>query len=235
MRAKGNPDLLHDETGERAPTEPSATTPPEGDVGSDRRREERRLADATRRLTNAFAETDAPAVVLAEAAATLESLNAKLESFPAAAHDDGTNMAERHRRTAFTGPASTVSPPMRFEILDDDRVDAFVTFDRPFEGPPGRVHGGYVAAAFDVALARAQSLTGHMAMTVELDVRYLLGTPLLEELRLACQLDRIDAQRVHTSGVLYAGDRRCAEAVGVFHMGRKRGLPPSTTDRRAKA
>ena len=233
-RTDGDYNIRYEETGERAARSGTTSASAASDVGGGRPREERRIAEATRRLTNALAETDAPADVLAEAAATIESLNATLESFPPVAHDDGTDMAERHRRTAFTGPASTVSPPMRFEIIDDRRVDAFVVFDRPFEGPPGRVHGGYVAAAFDVALARAQSLTGHMAMTVELDVRYLLGTPLFEELRLACRLEDIDGQRVRTSGVLFAGDRHCAEAVGVFHMGRKRGKPSRTTDRRAK-
>ena len=191
-------------------------------ASEDVRLAERRLAEATRGLVTAFADTAAPASLLAEATEAITQLRTRFEAHEQIDHTKALDTRERHRRTAFTGPASVITPMMRFEIISNNEVDAFVHFDRPFEGPPGRVHGGYISAAFDVALARAQSVTGHMAMTVDLRVRYLRGTPLLQPLRIACRLDGVEGQRVHTSGAIYNGAERCAEADGVFHMGRRR-------------
>jgi hypothetical protein len=43
-----------------------------------------------------------------------------------------------------------------------------VTFGSAYEGPPGCVHGGYVAAAFDEMLGFVQSLGGNPGMTARL-------------------------------------------------------------------
>ncbi len=40
----------------------------------------------------------------------------------------------------------------------DGRIVGSVTFTAAYEGPPGCVHGGYVAAAFDELLGVTQSL-----------------------------------------------------------------------------
>ena len=45
---------------------------------------------------------------------------------------------------------------------------ATVTFGSAYEGPPGCVHGGYVAAAFDEMLGFVQSLGGNPGMTARL-------------------------------------------------------------------
>lgn len=200
-----------------------------------RREQERRVAEAARHVLGQLANVEAPTGLLARAADALEAIGAELdalEPLPITSVDDIRDL-NRHRRTAFTGPHSILTPPMSFE-LSDGKVHGHVYFNRAFEGPPGRVHGGFIAAAFDVALARAQSLTGRMGMTIELTVRYLAGTPLFEDLDFVCQLDRIEGRRVYTSGKLMAGDQVCAEGEAVFKAGRRRphqtplGAPPPT-------
>ena len=46
------------------------------------------------------------------------------------------------------------------------------TFGAAYEGPPGCVHGGFVAAAFDEVLGSTQSLSGEPGMTGRLTVNY---------------------------------------------------------------
>ena len=51
----------------------------------------------------------------------------------------------------FSGWLNPLAPPMTL-TSDGTEVVATVTFGAAYEGPPGHVHGGYVAAAFDEVL-----------------------------------------------------------------------------------
>ena len=77
----------------------------------------------------------------------------------------------------FIGLANPLSPPVELEY-SGDRVIARVTFGAAYEGPPGCVHGGYVAATFDEVLGAAQSLSGDQGMTAHLEIDYRRPTPL---------------------------------------------------------
>ena len=93
---------------------------------------------------------------------------------------------------------------------------ASVTFGSPYEGPPGSVHGGYVAAAFDEVLGYVQSLGGSPGFTGTLSIRYLNPTPLHTELILEAELLRMEGRKIFTEGRLRAGDLVTAEAQGLF-------------------
>jgi acyl-coenzyme A thioesterase PaaI-like protein len=90
------------------------------------------------------------------------------------------------------------------------------TFGAAYEGPPGCVHGGYVAAAFDEVLGSTQSLSGSPGMTGRLTVSYRSPTPLETDLRFIGWLERVDGRKIFTRGELWADDRLCAEAEGLF-------------------
>jgi acyl-coenzyme A thioesterase PaaI-like protein len=91
-----------------------------------------------------------------------------------------------------------------------------VTFSSAYEGPPGCVHGGYVAAAFDEVLGSTQSLAGRPGMTANLSVDYRSPTPLHTELRFESWVTGVEGRKTYTHGTLHAGDRLCAEADGLF-------------------
>ena len=91
-----------------------------------------------------------------------------------------------------------------------------VTFSSAYEGPPGCVHGGYVAAAFDEVLGSTQSLAGRPGMTANLSVDYRSPTPLHTELRFESWVTDVSGRKTFTHGTLHAGDRLCAEADGLF-------------------
>ena len=53
-------------------------------------------------------------------------------------------------------------------------------------------------------------------MTGRLTVNYRSPTPLETELRFVGWLERVEGRKIFTSGELWAGDRLCAEAEGLF-------------------
>ena len=85
-----------------------------------------------------------------------------------------------------------------------------------YEGPPGCVHGGFIAAAFDEVLGVAQSLSGNPGMTVNLSVDYRSPTPLEQPLVFRGRIKNIDGRKIWTTGTLHHGEVLCAEASGLF-------------------
>ncbi len=64
-------------------------------------------------------------------------------------------------------------------MVDAHGVIGHANFGVAYEGPPGYVHGGIIAAAFDEVLGMAQSLTGNPGMTGTLSIRYRRPDPCL--------------------------------------------------------
>ena len=91
-----------------------------------------------------------------------------------------------------------------------------MTFGSAYEGPPGCVHGGFVAAAFDEVLGFVQSLTGQPGFTGTLEVIYRSPTPLHQELHFDGEVARVEGRKIFTTARVCAGDRLCAEAAGIF-------------------
>ena len=126
---------------------------------------------------------------------------------------DGSNSFVDH--SPFVGAMNPLAPPIDVRVGEDSVVGT-VTFGPPYEGPPGCVHGGFIAAAFDELLGFTQSLSGSPGMTARLEVDYRSPTPLLKELRLEGRLTGVDGRKIHTTATLHQGDRLCAEASGLF-------------------
>lgn len=96
------------------------------------------------------------------------------------------------------------------------KVVGRVRYGYAYEGPPGCVHGGVLAAAFDEILGFAQSLSGRPGMTGTLTVHYRKPTPLNTDLVFEGWVDRIEGRKIFTSGRCMAGDTVTAEAEGLF-------------------
>ncbi|MEY4165522.1 MAG: hypothetical protein RL419_1364 [Actinomycetota bacterium] len=121
-------------------------------------------------------------------------------------------------RSPFMGAMNPLAPPVTVQIIDGDprSVEARVTFTAPYEGPPGHVHGGLIAAVFDEILGFAQSLSGRPGMTGNLSINYRKPTPLNTELVFRGHITSIDGRKIFTTGTLHAGDTLCCEATGIF-------------------
>ena len=198
-----------------------------------RRTEERRLAAAMREVIDRLVSTTATTEELARAADELEALAALLGSYPTGQTYQGfAESANAGQETAglqpgdpewyaffdhspFIGLANPLSPPVHLEYRGD-RVIGTVTFGAAYEGPPGCVHGGYVAAVFDELLGATQSLSGDQGMTAHLGVDYRRPTPLGAPLTLEGWFDRREGRKIYARAAMYADGELTAEAYGLF-------------------
>ena len=185
--------------------------------------EMRRLADSMRIIIERLVATAAPTEAIIDAADELARVALAFDRMPqgkryegfSEAANAGGNPNALFEHSPFTGKANPLSPPIALQEIDGI-VHARGVFGAAYEGPPGCVHGGYVAAAFDEVLGATQSLSGAPGMTGTLIVKYRSPTPLHEPLHFVGRLSRVDGRKIFTDGQLYAGTRLCAEAEGIF-------------------
>ena len=187
-----------------------------------RRLEMRRAADSVRAVTDRMFATQAPEDALADVTSLVSQAAAILARYPRRRPFEGfpeaANAGDPHAffdHSPIAGRANPLAPPIEMEIVGD-RVIGHVNYGAAYEGPPGSVHGGHIAAAFDEVLGMAQSLGGQPGMTGTLTVRYRKPTPLHTDLRLVAQIDRLEGRKTFTTGELLAGDLLTAEGDAVF-------------------
>jgi acyl-coenzyme A thioesterase PaaI-like protein len=186
--------------------------------------ERRRLARAMRRVIQHLVESGAPEKELSAAADALEAFGDRLAKHPHENSYEGwAETSPSGDVTAFfdkspiIGLSNPLSPPITLESdADNDRVLGHVNFGSAYEGPPGCVHGGWVAASFDEVLGFANSLTGNPGMTARLTVQYRNPTPLHTDLRFEGAVDRVEGRKIFASSQLYAGELLTAESEGLF-------------------
>ena len=74
-------------------------------------------------------------------------------------------------------------PEYRFEHLDAETASGRVAFPLVYEGPPGLVHGGFLAVFFDCVMQHQNCLAGLSGKTRSLNVKFRRPTPVVTELR----------------------------------------------------
>jgi acyl-coenzyme A thioesterase PaaI-like protein len=113
------------------------------------------------------------------------------------------------------GPHHPLRPELRI-AHEDGLTHGTVRFGVTFEGPPGCVHGGFVAHFFDQILGQHNLWARIPAMTGTLSVRFRKGTPILRELAFDVRHERRGERKVITSGRLVADGEVFSEAEGTF-------------------
>jgi len=181
----------------------------------------RDVAEAIRRLARELETTSATIEALGELTAEIDRLTGLLEEgdrLATTAGDTPNVVYQGHRlreRSPFIGRANPVALPLIVEFVDGG-IDAVANFGTLYEGPPGCLHGGYIAGIFDEVLGAAQTLSGQAGMTGRLTIHYRSPTPLNTDLHLKARLDSVNGRKILCKGTLHAGDRLCAEAEGLF-------------------
>ncbi len=211
----------YDRTG---PVEPSPRILAQGDGElSPRRAALRRIAAANRALIEDMVGTDVAAEDLDEVADALEALASRfrqdrprsLYAGMAEAAMSGGDLSLFFDHSPLIGLANPLAPPILVDF-GPDVVIGRVTFGSVYEGPPGCVHGGFVAAAFDEVLGSAQTYSGAPGMTGRLTVHYRQPTPLHVPLVIEGRYDRSEGRKVFTTGRILHDGEVTAEAEGLF-------------------
>jgi acyl-coenzyme A thioesterase PaaI-like protein len=185
--------------------------------------QKRRLAAAMRLVIERLVPSNAPAAELRAAADGLERYAESLKAHPrlkkvmgAAESATAGDVGAFFDQSPLLGLANPLAPPITIGRAGERKAVASVTFGSAYEGPPGSVHGGYVAAAFDEVLGYVQSLGGNPGFTGTLTIRYRAPTPLHTALLFEAELVRVEGRKTFCAGRVHAGHTLCAEAEGVF-------------------
>jgi acyl-coenzyme A thioesterase PaaI-like protein len=105
-------------------------------------------------------------------------------------------------------------------VWEFERTDAAMIargrFDPENTGPPGCVHGGWIAYAFDEVLGRTTVASGFPAMTAHLHVRYRRPTPIGAAIEFTVPWPTVRGRRVHVRASLRADGVRTADADALF-------------------
>jgi hypothetical protein len=139
--------------------------------------------------------------------ALVDSLDSQIPPDPtprvgAAAVGDGRVYLDHARHIGAYNP----SFPEYDIVVDGDRAHGSVTFPLAFEGPPGIVHGGFLAVFFDCAVQHHNCDVGVAGRTTSLSLRYQRPTPLLTPL--AFTIDRaVSDGRIRSVGSLSLDER----------------------------
>lgn len=133
------------------------------------------------------------------------------------------SMQRAHRPfSPVIGEANPIAPPLVVRPdpdgvrIGERAVVGEVTMRPIHEGPPGAIHGGWVASLLDQLLGHANATSGVGGMTIELTVRYLRRTPYGVPLQLRARTTEVEGRRVRASGEIVADGVVTAEATGLF-------------------
>ena len=182
-----------------------------------------RLASATRVLNEKLVSTDIDPELAAALTEKIEGLTAELSQ---ARQVHGlVDMAKRGERgtiddvmgelVSVGGRSHPCSPELLWQEASN-RITGAVRFNQAFEGPPGHVHGGWVAGVLDHIMGMTHVRTGHPGMTGGLSVRYLKPTPLNQLIEISAEATELDDKRTEVKGTMRCGETTTATAEAVF-------------------
>ena len=189
------------------------------------RRASQHLAEQMRRIVARLAVVRPPAEELHRAADAAASFANHLDELPERTTSWEISEAGLQPRdflafSPVSGQASPLAPPVRLRIVEADgdppndyAVEGDATYGPQYEGPPGHVHGGMIAAMFDEMLGFAQLGPG---FTAYLKIDYRRPTPLNRPLQLRAWVDRVDGRKRWIRGTSTLDGTLLAEAEGLF-------------------
>ena len=171
----------------------------------------RRVAAALRDLTGVLVSSTPPVAELHALAERLEVAAGEFARNPRlfgrlgfvldGSHGNFRQIA--HELNPLSGIANPLAPPLNIWI-DGELAHGRATLGWAYEGPPGSVHGGYVAALFDQFMGMAQAIGGQPGMTGTLTIRYRRRTPLDTELQLAGRITALEGRKTFVHATLHA-------------------------------
>jgi hypothetical protein len=107
-------------------------------------------------------------------------------------------------------------PEYRFDHLDADTAFGQATFPLVYEGPPGLVHGGFLAVFFDCVIQHQNCLVGLSGKTRSLNVAFRRPTPVLTDLRFDITRSEVERGITSTARLLLDDEVLCIGEVNTL-------------------
>jgi acyl-coenzyme A thioesterase PaaI-like protein len=147
--------------------------------------------------------------------------------------EDGADSQRVYLAHAFDiGAFNPCFPEYEFDRIDAQTAAGRVTFPVVYEGPPGLVHGGFLAVFFDCVIQHQNCATELSGKTRSLNVTFRRPTPILTELVFDITRTQEDRGVTSTARLLLDDEVLCIgeattlalspEQLTGFHFGRRR-------------
>ena len=107
-------------------------------------------------------------------------------------------------------------PEYRFDHLDAETAFGQATFPLVYEGPPGLVHGGFLAVFFDCVIQHQNCLVGLSGKTRSLNVAFRRPTPVLTDLRFDITRSAVERGITSTARLLLDDEVLCIGEVNTL-------------------
>jgi acyl-coenzyme A thioesterase PaaI-like protein len=190
------------------------------------------LVSECRRIIDRIALLDPERTGAAELAHLVNearALGARLDTMPSLRRfgglaTSGPDDAALMERSGVSGRSNPLAPPLHLEMTEGV-TRGHAVYTTAYEGPPGCLHGGFVAAAFDDMMGFAQMASGFAGYTGTLTVKMRRPTPLNRRIDFESGLDRVDGRKILCWGKSWDGDTLLCEATILFIAPRE-GLMP---------
>jgi len=129
--------------------------------------------------------------------------------------DDGTRRVYLDHATDI-GAFNPCFPEYRFDRLDAETAFGQATFPLVYEGPPGLVHGGFLAVFFDCVIQHQNCLVGLSGKTRSLNVAFRRPTPVLADLRFDITRSEVERGITSTARLLLDDEVLCVGEVNTL-------------------
>ena len=122
--------------------------------------------------------------------------------------DDGSRRIYLDHATDI-GAFNPCFPEYHFDHLDAEVASGRVAFPLVYEGPPGLVHGGFLAVFFDCVMQHQNCLAGLSGKTRSLGVTFRRPTPVLTDLRFDIARSEVERGITSTARLLIDDEVLC--------------------------
>jgi hypothetical protein len=129
--------------------------------------------------------------------------------------DDGSRRIYLDHATDI-GAFNPCFPEYHFDQFDAETASGRVAFPLVYEGPPGLVHGGFLAVFFDCVMQHQNCLAGLAGKTRSLKVTFRRPTPVLADLRFDIARSEVERGITSTARLLLDDEVLCIGEVNTL-------------------
>ncbi|WP_017604504.1 PaaI family thioesterase [Nocardiopsis alkaliphila] len=176
----------------------------------------RALVSRVHDLIDAVANTEVDTDTLADTAATVQTLTDRLnvarrQIGTMVTREIGDGTTEVGTITNIVAGDTNPAAPRLALMRTEEGLRAEITLNTIYQGPPGLVHGGWIAAMLDQAVGSVSAIETSPGLTAHLEVDYRRPTPLFTPLEITSWVERVEGRKVYVAGQIKAHGQVTAE------------------------